>query len=91
VVIIVVDVVDIIGVVVVAIVVVLIIMQQLSLRYHDHNLKGLLLRNVLWRVVLRVLLRQHIPWCQLSNWHVSGALAGYAVRMNHLKFENRRE
>jgi hypothetical protein len=63
----------------------------LSLRYHGLDLIGLLLlRNVLWRVVLRLLLRWHISGCQLMNCHASDALAGFAMRTNHLKFEGRR-
>jgi hypothetical protein len=35
--------------------------------YHDHNLEGVLLRNVLRRVGLRLWLRWYIPWHQLSS------------------------
>jgi hypothetical protein len=60
----------------------------LSLRCHDHNLEWFLL---LRRVVLRLLLRWHVPWRQLTNWQTSSALAGCAARTNHLKIRNRRE
>jgi hypothetical protein len=63
-----------------------------SRRYHDHDLKGiLLLRNILRRVVLQLLLRRHISWCNRTDWLTSSALTGCGVRTNHLKFENRRE
>jgi hypothetical protein len=59
----------------------------LSCRYHYHDPKGiLLLRNILRRVVLRLLLRRHISWRDLIDWLTSSALAGCAVRTNHLKF-----
>jgi cellulose synthase/poly-beta-1,6-N-acetylglucosamine synthase-like glycosyltransferase len=90
-------------IVVVIVVVVAIVLRQLlsffafflsffSHRYHDHDLKRiLLLRNILRRVKMRVLLRWHISWDHLTNWLMSSALAGYAVRTNNLKFGNRRE
>jgi hypothetical protein len=62
----------------------------LSLRCHELDLLGFLLRSVLWRVMLRLLLRQHVLRCQLTDWRVYGALAGCAARANHLKFESRR-
>jgi hypothetical protein len=63
-----------------------------SRKYHDHDLKGiLLLRNILRRVVLRLLLRWHISWCNQTDWLMSSALVGCAVRTNHLKVGNRRE
>jgi hypothetical protein len=81
------------------VVVVVIILRQLlsflhvfSRRYHGHDLKGvLLLRKILRRVGLRLWLRWYIPWCQLTSGLTSNALAGCAVRMNHLTFGNRRE
>jgi hypothetical protein len=81
------------------IVVMVVIMWQLSnflrvfsRRYHDHDLDGVLhLRNVLRRVGLWLWLRWYIPWRQLTSGLTSSALAGCAVRMNHLKFEKRRE
>jgi hypothetical protein len=102
-VVIVVDVVDVVSNVIVVVVVVLIILWQLlifcccslgfmSLRCHNHNLKGLLLlRNILWRDVMWLLLGWHIPWCQLSNWHALSPLAGCVARTNHLKFGNMRD
>jgi hypothetical protein len=36
-------------------------------KYHDHDIKGVLLRNVLRTVVLRLLLRRHISWCHLTK------------------------
>jgi hypothetical protein len=60
----------------------------LSLGCHNHNLEWFLL---LRRVVLRLLLRRHIPWRQLTNWRMSSALAGCVARTNHLKIGNRRE
>jgi hypothetical protein len=81
------------------VIVVVVILQQLlsflhffSYRYHDHNLKGILLwRNVLRRVGLRLRLRWQIPWRQLSSGLTSSPLMGGVVRANHLKFGNRRE
>jgi hypothetical protein len=81
------------------IVVMVVIMWQLSnflrvfsRRYRDHDLEGVLhLRNVLRRVGLWLWLRWYIPWLQLTSGLTSSALAGCAVRMNHLKFEKRRE
>jgi hypothetical protein len=90
-------------VVIVMVVVVTIVLRQLlsffccfpsffSHRYHNHNLKGmLLLRNVLRRVGLQFRLRWHIPWCLLAKGLMSSALAGCVTRTNHLKFENMRE
>jgi hypothetical protein len=61
-------------------------------RYRDHNLEGiLLLRNVLRRVGMRLWLKWHIPWCQLTSGLTSSTLVGYATRRNRLKFGNRRE
>jgi hypothetical protein len=60
--------------------------------YHDHDLKGIHhLRNVQRRVGLRLRLRWHISWHHLTSGLTSSALTGCAVRMNHLKFGNRRE
>jgi hypothetical protein len=81
------------------IVTVVVILQQLlsflsvlSHKYHDQDLKGILLmRNVLRRVGLQLLLRWHIPWHHLTSGLTSRALAGSAARMNHLKVGNRRE
>jgi hypothetical protein len=55
----------------------------LSLRHHDHNPEWFL---ILRRVVLRLLLRRHIPWSLLSN-----ALLGCAVSTSHLKIGSTRE
>jgi hypothetical protein len=64
----------------------------LSCRYDDHDLKGLLLlRNVPRRLMLRLLLRRHISWHQMTDWQMSSALAGCVARTNHLKCGNRRE
>jgi hypothetical protein len=60
----------------------------LSLRCHNHNLEWFIL---LRRVVMRLLLRRHVPWCQLTNWQTSSALPGSAVSTSHLKFGNGRE
>jgi hypothetical protein len=76
------------------IIIVVIVLQQLwlfyrcSLRFlslmcHDHNLEWFLL---LRRVVLRLLLRQHIPWCLLSSGLTSSALPGCVASTGHLKF-----
>jgi hypothetical protein len=63
-----------------------------SHRYRDHDLEGvLLLRDVLRRVGLWLLLRWHIPCHHLTSGLMSSDLVGCAVRMNHLKFGNRRE
>jgi uncharacterized membrane protein YhaH (DUF805 family) len=62
-----------------------------SRRYHDHDLKGiLLLRNILRRVGLWLPLRWHISWHHLTSGMTSSALADCAVRTNHLKFGNMR-
>jgi hypothetical protein len=76
------------------IVVVVVILWQLlsflhvfTFRYRDHNLEGVLpLRNVLRGVGLRLWQRWYIPRRQLSS-----ALPDYTMRMNHLKFGNKRE
>jgi hypothetical protein len=81
------------------IVVLVIVLRQLlsflrvfSRWYRDHDHEGVLpLRNVLRRLRLRLWQRWYIPWHQLSSGLTSNALAGYTARMNHLKFENRRE
>jgi hypothetical protein len=66
-------------------------MRFLSLKCHGLDLIALLLlRNLLQMVVMQLLLRWHILGCQLTNWHASSALAGYAAKANHLKFEGRR-
>jgi hypothetical protein len=89
-------------IVVVIVVIVAIVLQQLlsffycflgfSHRYHDHDLKGiLLLRNVLRRVRLWLLLRWHISWRHLTSGLTYNALADCVARMNHLKFGNRRK
>jgi hypothetical protein len=83
-------------IVVIMVVVVAIVLWQLlrffSRKYHNHDLKGiLLLRNVLQRVRLWLLLRWHIPWRHLTSGLTSSALVGCATRMNHLKFGNMRE
>jgi hypothetical protein len=89
-------------VIVVVVVVAIVLRQQLSFfrrflrffshQYHDNNLKGIfLLRNILRRVRLWLRLRWHISWCHLTSGLMSSALVGCAVRMNHLKFGNRRE
>jgi hypothetical protein len=63
-----------------------------SYRYRDHNLEGVLpLRNILKGVRLRLWRRWYIPGCQLSSGLTSNALSGCTMRMNHLKFGNRRE
>jgi hypothetical protein len=59
-------------IVVIMVVVVAIVLWQLlrffSRKYHNHNLKGiLLLRSVLQRVGLWLLLRWHIPWRYLTS------------------------
>jgi hypothetical protein len=85
--------------IILVVVIVVVILRQLlsflhvfSRRYHDHKVKGVLLqRNILRRVRLRLQLRRHIPLHQLTSGLTSSALAGCAVRMNHLKFGNRRE
>jgi hypothetical protein len=60
----------------------------LSLRYHNHNLEWFIL---LRRVVVWLLLRWHVHWCQQTNWQMSSALPGCAASTSHLKFRNRRE
>jgi hypothetical protein len=83
-------------IIIVMVVIVAIVLRELlsffSCRYHNHDLKGILLpRNVLRRVKLWLQLWWHISWCQLTSGLTSSALAGCAKRMNHLKFRNRRE
>jgi hypothetical protein len=63
-----------------------------SCRYRDHYHEGiLLLRNELRRVRLRLRLKWHIPWRELTSGLTSSALASCAVRTNHLKLRNMRE
>jgi hypothetical protein len=62
-----------------------------ALRYHQHDLKRLLLlRYVMWCIVQWLLQLWHIPRCQLTNGLTNGALACGAASMSHLSIRKRR-